>query len=118
MNEQNRLAKVRPSFQLEVYDHIFAIGDIVDLPESKIFVNAKNHGGVAAANILTLIHDASTPTSSLKAYKTGPKIMIVSIGPKGGAGQLFGFVVGSWMAWIAKSRTLFVDAFQKTYVAA
>jgi NADH dehydrogenase FAD-containing subunit len=78
----------------------------------------QNHGGVVAANILSLINSASsnsTVDSSLKAYKPGPMLMIVSIGPKGGAGQLFGMVVGSWLAWLAKSRTLFVDAFQKTY---
>lgn len=79
------------------------------------FVDPQHHGGVAAQNILHLIRDAAAPTSSLKAYKPGSKIMIVSIGPKGGAGQLFGFVVGSWFSWIAKSRTLFVDTFQKTY---
>lgn len=81
----------------------------------------QNHGAVVAANILNLITAAASSSTSssepaLKAYKPGPMLMIVSIGPKGGAGQLFGMVVGSWMSWLAKSRTLFVDAFQKTYV--
>lgn len=80
----------------------------------------QNHGAVVATNILSLIN-SSTSTSaaepSLKAYKPGPMLMIVSIGPKGGAGQLFGMVVGSWISWLAKSRSLFVDAFQKTYAA-
>ncbi|BGP57138.1 hypothetical protein JCM8202v2_004778 [Rhodotorula sphaerocarpa] len=115
VNPENKLAKVESSFQVQGHPHMFAIGDIVDIDESKVYVNAKHHGGVAAQNILHLIRDGAAPTSSLKAYKPGSKTMIVSIGPKGGAGQLFGFVVGSWFSWIAKSRTLFVDTFQKTY---
>ncbi|KWU45876.1 FAD/NAD(P)-binding domain-containing protein [Rhodotorula sp. JG-1b] len=118
INNSNKLVKVKPSFQLERHPALFAIGDIADVAESKIYAHAKNHGAIVAANILSLINSSSSSSAaepSLKAYKPGPMLMIVSIGPKGGAGQLFGMVVGSWLAWLAKSRTLFVDAFQKTY---
>ncbi|GAA5991724.1 hypothetical protein JCM10908_001112 [Rhodotorula pacifica] len=116
VNTSNKLVKVKPSFQVEGHSNLFAIGDIADVAESKIYAHAKNHGGVVASNILSLIKSSSSSAApTLQAYKPGPKLMIVSIGPKGGAGQLFGMVVGSWMAWLAKSRTLFVDAFQKTY---
>ncbi|GAA5867802.1 hypothetical protein JCM3774_005858 [Rhodotorula dairenensis] len=119
INPSNRLVKVKPSFQVAGHSNLFAIGDIADVDESKIYAHAKNHGAVVATNILNLLNcknaTAAGSEPSLKAYKPGPMLMIVSIGPKGGAGQLFGMVVGSWFSWFAKSRSLFVDAFQKTY---
>ncbi|BGP42274.1 hypothetical protein JCM10449v2_006279 [Rhodotorula kratochvilovae] len=114
--------KVRPSFQLEKYDHIFAIGDITSVEEAKMVAMAKNHGPIAVANILSLIQAGGTaeayPTVKHKAYKPGPQMMLVSVGSKGGAGQLFGWTVGSWFSWLVKARTLFVGDFKKMYGAA
>ncbi|GAA6049241.1 hypothetical protein JCM3770_005901 [Rhodotorula araucariae] len=120
--DAKRRVKVRPSFQLEKYDHIFAIGDITSVEEAKMVAMAKNHGPIAAANVLSLIRAGGTPESysdvKHKVYKPGPQVMVVSVGSKGGAGQLFGWTVGSWFSWLIKARTLFVADFKKTYGAA
>lgn len=41
VNPENKLAKVESSFQVQGHPHMFAIGDIVDIDESKVYVNAK-----------------------------------------------------------------------------
>ncbi|GAA6029089.1 hypothetical protein JCM8097_001588 [Rhodosporidiobolus ruineniae] len=103
-------AIVNDKFQLAKYDHIFAIGDITDLPESKLFALAQNHGPVAAKNILAKINSSS----SLKSYSPNVSKMIgVSIGPSGGAGQFFGMVFPPWLFAYIKSKGLFVDMFKK-----
>lgn len=53
---------------------------------------AQNHGPVVAANIVQLI--AGKP-KSLKTYAPGAKLIVISVGPSGGAGQIyFGVVIG------------------------
>ncbi|GAA5922185.1 hypothetical protein JCM3775_003520 [Rhodotorula graminis] len=114
-----RQVKVRPSFQLDKYPTLFAIGDITAVDESKLFAHAKNHGAVAAANIIALIRagNSASSTTPPKSYKAGPQLMIVSVGTKGGAGQLFGFTVGNWFSSFVKSKSLFVSDFKKMYAA-
>lgn len=41
INDSNKLVKVKPSFQLERHPNVFAIGDIADVAESKIYAHAK-----------------------------------------------------------------------------
>jgi len=107
----------------------------------------QNHGAVAAANIVALIRagDSASQTTPPKSYKAGPQLMIVSVGTKGGAGQLFGFTVGvrlslsftlsldgedeqradpahcscaqNWFSSFVKSKSLFVSDFKKMYGA-
>jgi len=57
-----------------------------------VYVNAQKHGPIAAANIVSLIQGKDK--NSLKEYKSGAPMMVVSVGSKGGAGQLFGWVLG------------------------
>ncbi|KAK4701801.1 apoptosis-inducing factor 2, partial [Phenoliferia sp. Uapishka_3] len=107
--------KVLPTFQLvdEAYSHIFAIGDVTDRPESKQAATAGNHIPILVANILAMIKGAK-PT---KEHKVGGPMILVTCGPEGGAAQLFGWVVGAWMAKRAKSRSLFVPMFKANYPA-
>ncbi|GAA5899569.1 hypothetical protein JCM5296_006947 [Sporobolomyces johnsonii] len=107
--------KVRPSLQLTGYDNLFAVGDITDIPESKLFAHAHNHGPVVAKNIVALIKSGDTEKADLKSYKAGGRMIAVSVGFKGGAGQMFGWVMGPWMVAFAKSKTLFIDTFKKLY---
>ncbi|TNY23268.1 hypothetical protein DMC30DRAFT_45063 [Rhodotorula diobovata] len=117
LNEKKQV-KVRPSFQVEGHDHLFAIGDITSVPETKLVAHAKNHGAVAAANVLAFIRASANGTSaSTKSYKPGPQIMLVCVGSKGGSGQLFGWTVGSWFTSFVKSKSLFVSDFKKLYGA-
>ncbi|GAA6004029.1 hypothetical protein JCM10207_006522 [Rhodosporidiobolus poonsookiae] len=113
----SKQVKVRPSLQLADYPHMFAVGDITDVPESKVFAHAQNHGPVASKNLLALIK-AGGPSSNVtpaKTYGAGAKMIGISIGPSGGAGQFFGFVAGSWMISFAKSKTLFLSMFNGLY---
>ncbi|KAJ8293039.1 Apoptosis-inducing factor 2 [Rhodotorula toruloides] len=113
--DDSKHIKVNPAFQVEGYEHIFAMGDVTDVKEGKQFAHAKNHGSVVASNILSLIHSPSPSSASLKSYKPGSNLILVSVGPWGGAGQIFGFVPGAWFSALVKSRSLFVSDFKKMY---
>lgn len=86
--------KVSPTLQLVSsdgkYDKLFAVGDVTNIAEEKISVYAAKHAVVAAANIVALVK-GKAPT---KTYAAGGVIILVVLTSKGGAGQLFGFVVG------------------------
>ncbi|KAM0756212.1 FAD/NAD(P)-binding domain-containing protein [Meredithblackwellia eburnea MCA 4105] len=119
LSEGGRI-KVKPTFQLDAsnssLDHIFAIGDITDIDETKVWVHAQNHGPMAASNVLSLIAKRDSGNPSLKTYTPGSKIIVVSVGPNGGAGQIYlGVVVGAWATALAKSRTLFYSKFTALY---
>lgn len=68
---------------------------------------------MAAANIVSLIKGQN----QLKDYKTQAPLMAVSVGPSGGAIQLFGFKLGKYFTSLIKSRTLFVSEFESNFVA-
>jgi NADH dehydrogenase FAD-containing subunit len=71
---------------------VFAIGDISSVDEPKLYANAKNHHSFVSQNVVSLIQGKEV--GSLKEYKPGAAMMVVSVGSKGGAGQLFGWVLG------------------------
>lgn len=97
----------------------------------------QNHGSVVAANILALVSSPNPSSASLKTYKPGGNLIMVSVGPWGGAGQIFGWVPGvsralpgshrpskadihsskAWISALVKSRSLFVGDFEKLYNA-
>ncbi|GAA6006294.1 hypothetical protein JCM11491_002098 [Sporobolomyces phaffii] len=107
---------VHPSFQTKSNPRVFAIGDISSVDEPKLYANAKNHHSVVSQNIVSLIQGRDV--ASLKEYKPGAAMMVVSVGSKGGAGQLFGWVLGPWLMSIAKSKALFVPQFKQLYAVA
>ncbi|GAA5974916.1 hypothetical protein JCM11641_006761 [Rhodosporidiobolus odoratus] len=120
LNEHKQV-KVKPSLQLAStdgkYDHIFAAGDVTDVPESKLFAHAQNHGPILAKNLAALIK-AGGPTKTaapLKTYGAGGKMIAICIGPNGGASQFFGFFMGPWLTSFAKSKSLFLSNFDKMY---
>jgi NADH dehydrogenase FAD-containing subunit len=68
--------KVLPTLQLKSHPSIFALGDIIDWEEQKQAFKANGHAAVITANILGLI-GGSNPQ---KNYKTGPEMILVTIG--------------------------------------
>ncbi|KAI5474622.1 FAD-dependent pyridine nucleotide-disulfide oxidoreductase [Pseudohyphozyma bogoriensis] len=105
--------KVSPSLQLIGRPNYFAMGDVQDFPEEKALVTGAPHVGIVANNIVALIKNKD---AKLKQHSAAKPIILVTFGPKGGAGQLpFGFVVGEWMAAMAKSKTLFTDKFTASF---
>ncbi|RIB08781.1 hypothetical protein C2G38_2210746 [Gigaspora rosea] len=109
--EQNTtLVKVKPTLQLEHddYAHIFALGDITNIKESKLAYRAGLHADVVANNIIALIND-----KNLIDYKPGSEVIFIPIGKDKGAGLLpiGSIVVGSFITKIFKSKTLMVDKY-------
>jgi len=68
--------KVLPTLQLNSHPSIFALGDIIDWNEQKQAAKTSGHGGVIAANILSVL-GGSKPQ---KQYKTGPEMILVTNG--------------------------------------
>lgn len=91
LDESTHRVLVHPSFQTKANPRIFAIGDICSIEEPKLYANAKSHGGYVSQNIVSLIQGKAI---GLKEYTPGAAMMVVSVGSKGGAGQLFGWVLG------------------------
>lgn len=106
------LVKVNDFLQVDSpqLKRVFAMGDIVDIDELKTFVNANRHSTCVAANILSLANGKNAS----KKYSTGPTVMGVAIGMKGGAIRLGWFSFGAW-AGSFKARSLFADTFQSSY---
>ena len=118
--------KVRSTLQLDSDElsHIFALGDVAALNETKLWYNAQSHAPVVAANIATLARTAASPDSGsaqakLKTYSSPAQaVIVVCAGPRGGMSQLpFGIVVGAWATALAKSKSMFVDKFKALYHA-
>ncbi|KAM0750512.1 FAD/NAD(P)-binding domain-containing protein [Meredithblackwellia eburnea MCA 4105] len=110
---ENGNVKVNDKLQLtaEGFSNVFAIGDITDVPESKQVVSVNNQTPILVGNVLASV----TKKGSLKVYKSASPLVMVTLGPNGGAGQMFGFNVGSWVAKTIKSKTLFLSNFAAAY---
>jgi NADH dehydrogenase FAD-containing subunit len=67
--------KVQPTLQLSTHPEIFAVGDVVDLPEQKQLFKAQSHAAIVAANIVAYLRGRS-----LKPYKSMPEVIFISIG--------------------------------------
>jgi len=100
LDSDSKRVNVHPSFLTRSNPNVFAIGDITSVPESKLYANAKNHGGIVAQNVVSLIKGKDS--TSLKEYKPGAAMMAVSVG-SGGAGQAFGFHLGVSLVFLSWS---------------
>lgn len=105
----NGYVKVDKSFQVSGHPNIFALGDIADLKEEKQVAKIDKHTPVVAMNIVALIKEGKT----VKEYKGQSEVFVVTVGKKGGAGWLFGFNIGSFLASNIKSKGLFISATRK-----
>ncbi|KAF0485057.1 FAD/NADP-binding domain-containing protein [Gigaspora margarita] len=108
IEQYTTLVKVMPTLQLEhdEYAHIFALGDITNIKETKLAYRANLHADVITKNIIALINN-----KKLAEYKPGPEVMIVPVGKAKGAGLLpiGNMVIGSFMTKSLKGKTLMVD---------
>lgn len=95
LDSANRV-KVKPTLQILTedgsLDHIFVVGDLANTDETKLWVNGQHHGPVTANNITYLIKGQP---QYMKTYTPGQKLMVVSVGSSGGAGQIYmGIIIG------------------------
>ncbi|CAG8792471.1 479_t:CDS:2 [Dentiscutata erythropus] len=108
IEQHTTLVKVKPTLQLENdnYAHIFALGDITNIKETKLAYRAGLHADVVTKNIIALINN-----KKLVEYSPGAEAMLVTIGKNKGASLLpmGNMVVGSFMTKNIKGKTLIVD---------
>jgi NADH dehydrogenase FAD-containing subunit len=101
---------LRVDAQLRVRDvpGQWAVGDVTDVPELKMARLAQEHGEVVAANIRAQL-TGGAPT----VHEPSPDMLVLPLGPKGGAGYgpEFG-VLGAADTAEAKGADLFVDYYR------
>ncbi|CAG8792771.1 743_t:CDS:1, partial [Racocetra fulgida] len=77
IEEDTTRVKVRSTLQLDHdnYGHIFALGDITNINETKLAYRAGLHADIVAKNIIARINN-----KKLVEYKPGPESMCITIG--------------------------------------
>jgi apoptosis-inducing factor 2 len=107
---------VRVDEQLRVRgeDRVFALGDIADADRNMAGM-AGRQAQVVAANIGALI----TGEGELSTYEPSPPVILVPLGPHGGAGQLPGVdgIAGPELASKHKGQTMLVEKFAALFDA-
>lgn len=106
---------IRVDDHLRVVDHpgVWAIGDITDVRETKRADAARGHAKVVAENIRALI-EGREPTA---VYQPKPELVVLPLGPDGGASQVLRdgvrVVVGPAETSRYKGEDLFLGFIQK-----
>ncbi|CAG8631411.1 6219_t:CDS:2 [Paraglomus brasilianum] len=92
-------------------EHVFALGDVNNVKETKMTLRAGLQADLVAKNIIALIGE-----KKLVEYNPGPPVMLLTLGKDGGVGLLpmfGGILAGNWMAKLFKSKNLFVNKYWK-----
>jgi apoptosis-inducing factor 2 len=127
--------KIKPTFQLESYSNIYAIGDVTNLAEQKQATKAPKHAQIAAANILAQLRGGLPK----KTYSGQPELIIITNGKVGHCplhfsslcssdvsfplqkqgisfmGMLWGITLGNWFSSSMKGKELMVSMTRKSY---
>ncbi|KIJ39265.1 hypothetical protein M422DRAFT_175306, partial [Sphaerobolus stellatus SS14] len=99
--------KVKTTLQVQGYDHIFAMGDMIDWKEQKQAFKTQSHRAVVATNILPVL-EGQAPK---KEYNSMGEGIVVTNGPGGGSiyfGFMFGLRLGDFFTRLFKSKELLV----------
>ncbi|CAO3598863.1 unnamed protein product [Absidia cylindrospora] len=75
--------KVKPTLQVDhptLASKVFVMGDIAGLDETKLAFRTVAHSSVVSANIAKLLQQPDTPENSLKHYKKGVDMMLITFG--------------------------------------
>ncbi|KAI8918266.1 hypothetical protein DFJ77DRAFT_288192 [Powellomyces hirtus] len=109
--DEKKQIKVTPTLQLadDRFKHIFAVGDVTNMPGIKLAYTTGQQADIAAANIKKLIDGNSTKLSTFTPASSA--IMLVTIGRKNGVVQLPFGTFGGWMATPMKSSHLFLPKY-------
>lgn len=107
---------VNGHLQVRGHQRVFALGDVTDVEEPKMAYTAETHASVIGANVEKLEAAADSDASpDLETHEASSKyIIVVPVGPEGGASQLpvlWKPVVGGWATKRIKSRGLFVERY-------
>lgn len=107
------LIQVDEQMRVRGQERVFAIGDITALDEPKMASRAGRHAAVVAANIQAMIDGGPAGTS----YEPMPPMILVPLGPDGGAAQLPGSdgIVGAEKAAEFKGRHLMIGRYRELF---
>lgn len=84
LNERGQLP-VTPRLNVEGHGHVYAVGDVTDVPEEKRAGSAMQHAEVVAANIIAQAN-GEAPT---REYRPSPvPVILLPLGPELGVGQI------------------------------
>lgn len=93
-----RAVRVKPTLQLATedgsLDHVFAVGDLNDIPENKLAGASYWQGRQVAGSINRMINKGRSATQYLDTVKTELQDIFRSIGD---AGEIFGWSLGPWL---------------------
>jgi NADH dehydrogenase FAD-containing subunit len=105
--DERKQVKVNRHLQVQGYENIFAVGDIVNTGEAKLITTADAHAKVVALNIKRL---AANNDDLLEHHPKSAATVVVPLGTTGGAVQLplgkNGIVLGAWAASLIKGKSL------------
>ncbi len=97
------------------FDHVFAIGDVAGTDDAKRASNAKRHGDVVLANILSSV----TGEPATVVHEPGPNGVMIPLGSTGGAAQFPGpdgpTILGPELTAQYKGADLMVERFAETF---
>ncbi|KAF5340263.1 hypothetical protein D9611_007913 [Ephemerocybe angulata] len=106
--------KVLSTLEVLYHPGMFALGDIVDLPEVKQLAKISlGHADVVVKNVLQYLNGEMTTHS----YRGSTDYMAICVGKGGGVsflGLWWGFVFGDFFTRYMKSRTLLVEQVRDT----
>jgi len=115
LSPETKRVKVKQTFQIDTSDgslsNMYVVGDACDSPELKLVAATPGQAAQIATSIMSQIRNTAQP----QTYKPLGQLMLVTYGPKGGAGQLYGRTVGAFLTSVMKSGHLFLSAFNDKY---
>ncbi|KAF8942890.1 hypothetical protein BGZ47_006027 [Haplosporangium gracile] len=90
INTKNRLVKTKPSLQIvdDAFPNIFTAGDVADLEDVKTGGAAWRQGITCMKNIISMINDPKTPSTSLTQHSPMPPQIMLYYGVARGLAQL------------------------------
>jgi pyruvate/2-oxoglutarate dehydrogenase complex dihydrolipoamide dehydrogenase (E3) component len=103
----------RVTMRVKAAKGVYAIGDVASYSLGGVFDVIDAVRPLASSVLVDLSegkHDgAHGPKQIPFVQKTIKETQMVPIGPKGGVGVLFGWRIPSFMVWMAKARTYFIE---------
>jgi NADH dehydrogenase FAD-containing subunit len=115
LNDRSQVC-VTPDLRVLGFSHLFAVGDITDLPENKMAWVVGGHVNVVATNIGDVLKGGAG-TKRYKA-KTGNSMMAVTLGRRAGVTQLpkpIGVVRAAWINRKLKAADMLVSMNRRTF---
>ena len=113
LNERGYVETDRETMRVKAVKGVYAIGDAASYSLGGVF-DVKDAVRPLASSVLVDLTEgnhngAHGPKQIPFVQKALKESQIVPIGPKGGVGAMFGWRMPSFMIWLAKARTYFIE---------